>query len=99
MGCMFSARALPPNVSMNCCSRLRARRGSVPEDESLIRALAADLGLGDPLALDPAEPWTGPTPEALSLGPPASGRHLAGETPSVQASSWRTVGDTIERLE
>src|SRR5438552_3441877 len=77
----------------------RARRGSVPEDESLIRALAADLGLGDPLALDPAEPWIGPTPEALSLGPPAFGRHLAGETPAVQASSWRTVGDTIERLE
>src|SRR5438874_10638707 len=76
-----------------------ARRGSVPEDESLIRALAADLGLGDPLALDPTEPWIGPTPEALSLGPPAFGRHLAGETPAVQASSWRTVGDTIERLE
>src|SRR5438105_4231538 len=77
----------------------RARRGSAPQDESLIRTLAADLDLGDPLALDPAEPWTGPTPEALSLGPPASGRHLAGETPAVQASSWRTVGDTIERLE
>src|SRR5947209_2017224 len=77
----------------------RARRGRAPEDESLIRTLAADLDLGDPLALDPADPWTGPTPEALSLGPPASGQHLAGETPAVQASSWRTVGDTIERLE
>src|SRR5207237_538504 len=77
----------------------RARRGRAPEDESLIRTLAADLDLGDPLALDPADPWTGPTPEALSLGPPASGQHLAGETPAVQASSWRTVGDTIERLD
>jgi cobaltochelatase CobN len=50
---------------------------------SLTRALAADLGLGlDPLDCDPAEPWTGPRPEAL--GP---------------AHSWRTNGDTVERLE
>jgi cobaltochelatase CobN len=40
----------------------RARRGNAPEDQSLIRALAVDLGLDDPLALDPAEPWTGPRP-------------------------------------
>src|SRR5205085_5451113 len=44
---------------------VRARRGNAPEDESLLRALAADLGLGDPLALGPAEPWTGPRPAAL----------------------------------
>jgi cobaltochelatase CobN len=44
----------------------RARRGAAPEDESLLRALAADLGLGiDPLAPDLAEPWTGPRPDAL----------------------------------
>src|SRR5215831_8543852 len=43
----------------------RARRGSAPEDESLIRALAADLGLGDPLALEPADPWSGPCPKLL----------------------------------
>ena len=43
----------------------RARRGSAGEDESLIRALAADLGLGDPLAFDPADPWTGPKPDIL----------------------------------
>jgi cobaltochelatase CobN len=61
----------------------RARRGSEPGDQSLIRALAADLGLDDPLALDPAEPWTGPRPKALQDGEP----------------NWRTVGDTIERLE
>src|SRR6185295_7375940 len=36
----------------------RARRGVSDEDESLLRALAADLALGaDPLALDLAEPW------------------------------------------
>ncbi len=44
----------------------RPRRGSAPEDESLLRALAADLDLGtDPLILDLAEPWTGPRPQAL----------------------------------
>jgi cobaltochelatase CobN len=62
---------------------IRARRGTEPDDQSLIRALAADLGLDDPLALDPAEPWTGPKPQALQDGEP----------------NWRTVGDTIERLE
>jgi cobaltochelatase CobN len=71
----------------------RARRGSAPEDEPLIRALAADLGLGDPLVLDPAEPWTGPTPEVLTRP------HLACETPALRGNSWRTVADTIERLE
>jgi cobaltochelatase CobN len=53
-------------------------------DASLIRALAADLGLDgfDPLATTLAEPWTGPRPAALQ-----------GE------GSWRTAGDTVERLE
>ncbi len=61
----------------------RPRRGSAPEDGSLLRALADDLGLGaDPLALDLAEPWTGPRPPVL-----------AGEGP------WRNAGDTVERLE
>jgi cobaltochelatase CobN len=61
----------------------RSRRGSRPEDESLLRALAADLALGaDPLALDLAEPWTGPRPGVL-----------------VGDSAWRTAGDTVERLE
>src|SRR5438067_10325049 len=37
----------------------RPGRGAAPEDASLMRALAADLGLGqDPLDEDPAEPWT-----------------------------------------
>src|SRR5438067_9056459 len=43
----------------------RTRRGNMPEDESLIRALAADLGLGDPLVVDAATPWTGPKPDFL----------------------------------
>ncbi len=61
----------------------RATRGSRPEDTSLLRALAADLGVdADPLALDPADPWTGPHPKIL-----------ADEEP------WRTAGDTVERLE
>jgi cobaltochelatase CobN len=58
-------------------------RGERPEEMSLLRALADDLGLGiDPLALDPAEPWTGPRPALLLDGP-----------------RWRTAGDAVERLE
>ena len=75
----------------------RARRGGTQHDESLLRALAADLGLGDPLSRDPAEPWTGPRPKIL--GPRPSRPLLAGETPAVQKNSWRTAGDTVERLE
>src|SRR5262249_6854082 len=44
----------------------RARRGSGDADDSLLRALAADLDLGvDPLSLDLAEPWTGARPPEL----------------------------------
>jgi cobaltochelatase CobN len=56
-------------------------------DGSLIRALAADLDLGDefdPLAARLGEPWTGPRPAALA---------------EVSADAWRTAGDTVERLE
>jgi cobaltochelatase CobN len=66
----------------------RARRGAGAADESLLRALAADLGLDvDPLLLDLAQEWTGPRPTAL--------RHplVAPRGP------WRTAGDTVERLE
>ena len=53
-------------------------------DGSLTRALAADLGLGlDPLDCDMGAPWDGPRPEALALSD----------------DPWRTVGDTVERLE
>ena len=54
---------------------------------SLLRALAADLGLGqgfDPMGCDMSEPWTGHRPEQL--------KDLTGD-------AWRTAGDTVERLE
>ncbi len=45
----------------------RPGRGAAPKDASLLQALAADLGLGeDPLAEDPAGPWTGARPPALA---------------------------------
>jgi cobaltochelatase CobN len=55
---------------------------------SLIRAIAADLGLAggegafDPLDCDLAAPWTGPRPAELS-----------------GADRWRSAGDTVERIE
>ena len=61
----------------------RPGRGAAPQDASLLRALAADLGVGEEaLGEDPAEPWTGTRPSAL-----------AGPGP------WRSCGDTVERLE
>jgi cobaltochelatase CobN len=52
-------------------------------DASLLRALAADLGLGfDPLDCDLGAPWQGSKPDALN-----------------NDSVWRTAGDTVERLE
>lgn len=54
-------------------------------DASLPRALAADLDLGwDPLGADLGATWVGPRPQVL--------RDLA-------ENSWRTEGDTVERLE
>ncbi|MCK0169204.1 cobaltochelatase subunit CobN [Jannaschia sp. S6380] len=59
---------------------LRLPRGA---DESLPRAIAADLGLGfDPLDCDMAAPWGGPRPAALTGAYP-----------------WRSTGDTVERIE
>jgi cobaltochelatase CobN len=57
-----------------------------PEDASLHRALAADLGLGefDPLARDLAAPYVGPRPDALA---------------TLNDNIWRTYGDTVERIE
>ena len=67
-------------------ARLPRGRGE-GKDASLIRALAADLGLADfdPLDTDMAAPWTGLRPAAL-----------AGEA---DKEPWRTAGDTVERLE
>jgi cobaltochelatase CobN len=56
-------------------------------DASLIRALAQDLGLGfDPLDGALGEPWTGSRPQEL-------------KEVLKDSTSWRTTGDTVERLE
>ena len=54
-------------------------------DASILRALAADLGLDfDPLAVAGAADWSGARPEALR---------------DLTADPWRSHGDTVERLE
>jgi len=54
-------------------------------DASLIRALAVDFGMDfDPLDCAMAQGWTGSKPEALK---------------AVSNDTWRTNGDTVERLE
>ncbi len=57
-----------------------------PQDASLHRALALDLGLGDfdPLTRDLADDFTGPRPNILS---------------EISNVVWRTSGDTVERIE
>ena len=65
-------------------ARLPRSRGE-GKDASLLRALAADLGVAtdfDPLDCRMGEPWTGSRPSELD-GP----------------GIWRTKGDTVERLE
>jgi len=64
------------------------RGDGVGANASLIRALAADLELSDfdPLDCHLADPWHGRKPHALH-------KVLA------DAGSWRTAGDTVERLE
>jgi cobaltochelatase CobN len=75
----------PERVSTLVAIARVPRSGGRPEDASLHRALAADLGLGfDPLDCEFAAPWQGPRPEPLSQLSPAL---------------WRTEGDTVERLE
>ena len=55
------------------------------QDASLQRALATDLALDfDPLDCDMAAVWPGPKPAELQ---------------SVSTDTWRTRGDTVERLE
>ena len=54
-------------------------------DASLLRALVQDLDLAlDPLAAAMSDPWQGPRPPLLA---------------TVDGAPWRSVGDTIERLE
>jgi cobaltochelatase CobN len=57
-----------------------------PQDASLHRALAADLGLDgfDPLTRDLAADFFGPRPAILS---------------DLSTDPWRTTGDTVERIE
>jgi cobaltochelatase CobN len=83
----------------------RARRGSGGANESLLRALAADLDLGrDPLTVDFAETWTGPRPNALlgSFVIPGLDPGISGDgriKPGHHEENWRTAGDAVERLE
>ena len=66
-------------------SMVRLPRGDKdPAAASLMRALAADLGLGDfdPLSATLGDRWRGPRPAVLDSPFP-----------------WRTCGDTVERLE
>ncbi len=61
------------------------RREGKGGDASLLRSLAADLGLHfDPLDCDMAAPWRGKKPAVL--------QNLSDDT-------WRSTGDTLERLE
>lgn len=61
----------------------RVGRGAAPGQDSLLRALAGDLGLDfDPLDCRLGDSWTGTRPQALAAPAP-----------------WRSVGDTVERLE
>ncbi|WP_179380249.1 cobaltochelatase subunit CobN [Jannaschia marina] len=86
---------------------LRLPRGTAEGEESLPRAIAADLDLGfDPLDCDMAAPWTGGRPEALRLvdeGSPTTqtgaGAPTQGSGQTISSSPWRTNGDTVERIE
>jgi cobaltochelatase CobN len=62
------------------------RSETKPQDASLHRAIAADLGLGDfdPLTRELAEDYTGPRPAILA---------------DISDALWRTTGDTVERIE
>ncbi|WP_298964091.1 cobaltochelatase subunit CobN [uncultured Roseibium sp.] len=64
----------------------RVPRGTSPADESLQRAIAKDLGFGnfDPLDCDFSETWNDKKPNLLQ---------------ELQASAWRSNGDTVERIE
>lgn len=65
---------------------VRFPRGASAGEDSLLRALAADLGLTgyDPLQGDATQPWSGPRPAELQ---------------AVSTQPWRHAGHTRERLE
>lgn len=62
------------------------RSETKPQDASLHRAIAADLGLGDfdPLTRELADDYMGPRPAVLA---------------DLSDALWRTTGDTVERIE
>ena len=64
----------------------RFPRGSEPRQDSLLRALAQDLGLQgfDPLDADWGQAWSGPRPDVLQ---------------AIDSRPWRHAGHTRERLE
>lgn len=80
----------PDKLTDTVLALLRVPRGQNPEQQGILHALAADLGLTDAegSAFDPlratATPWHGNRPQALA---------------SVSAQPWRTAADTRERLE
>ncbi len=64
----------------------RIGTGDEAESRSLHRAMCSDLGLDfDPLDCELGAPWEGPKPDALAELLPSE--------------PWRTIGDTVERLE
>lgn len=69
----------------------RAPRGTGLGEQSILRALAADLGLEfDPLDCQFSDPWDLPQPPELMTNAPWR---------TLDDAPWRTVGDTVERLE
>lgn len=61
------------------------RGDGLDKDASLLRAFAEDLGLAfDPLDCDMGATWEGARPEALA---------------ALSQDTWRSTGDTVERLE
>ena len=61
------------------------RADGTHENASIQRAIANDLCLEfDPLDCKMSDPWTGPRPQILL---------------DLDTSTWRTVGDTVERIE
>lgn len=82
---------LPEHASLRdtLMALVRLSRGSQPHEQSLLQAMARDLGLFkihedfDPLAVE-AWSWQGPWPECLA---------------DLEATSWRSSAHTRERLE
>ncbi len=83
---IFGAAPEGPQLTGLLVALARVPRGAGEgADASLIRALAADLACDfDPLDADLGDAWQGPRPAVLA---------------AQSDDAWRTVGDTVERLE